>query len=282
MPGQMGRSAFWPDSGVVPEVRLFRLPSGLRWERMQVRCRRPGFHPWVGKFPQRRAWQATPLFLPGESHGQRSLAGLQSMGSRRVRWDWVTSTFTSHLLSSVHFSRSVMSYSWWYHGQQHTRLPCPSPTTRDCSNPHPLSRWCRLTISASVVPFSSCPPIPPSIRVFSNESTLWMRWPKYWSFSLSISPSNEHPGLISFRMDWLDLLAVQGTLKSLFQHHSSKAPFLQCSAFFTFQLSQPSVTTAVILQPKITVCHCFHCFPNCLPWSDGTRCHDHSFLNVEF
>ena len=87
------------------------------------------------------------------------------------------------------------------------------------------------------------PPIPPSIRVFSNESTLHMRWPKYWSFSFSISPSNEHPGLISFRMDWLDLLAVQGTLKSLLQHHSSKASILQCSAFFTVQLSHPYMTT---------------------------------------
>ena len=87
------------------------------------------------------------------------------------------------------------------------------------------------------------PPIPPSIRVFSNESTLLMRWPKYWSFSLSISPSNEHPGLISFRMDWLGLLAVQGTLKSLLQHHSSKASILQCSAFFIVQLSYPFVTT---------------------------------------
>ena len=82
-------------------------------------------------------------------------------------------------------------------------------------------------------------PNPPSIRVFSNESTLCMRWPKYWSFSLSISPSSEHPGLISFRIDWLDLLAVQGTLKSLLQHHTSKASILQCSAFFTVQLSHP-------------------------------------------
>ena len=87
------------------------------------------------------------------------------------------------------------------------------------------------------------PPIPPSIRVFSSESTLRMRWPKYWSFSLSISPSNEHPGLISFGMDWLDLLAVQGTLKSLLQHHSSKASILQCSAFITVQLSHPYMTT---------------------------------------
>ena len=87
------------------------------------------------------------------------------------------------------------------------------------------------------------PPIPPSIRVFSNESTLYMRWPKYWSFSFSISPSNKHPGLIAFRMDWFVLLAVQGTLKSLLQHHSSKASILQRSAFFTVQLSHTYMTT---------------------------------------
>ena len=92
-------------------------------------------------------------------------------------------------------------------------------------------------------PLLFLPPIPPSIRVFSSESTVHVRWPKYWSFSLSISPSNEHPGLISFRMDCLDLLAVQGTLKSLLQHHSSKASILRCSAFFTVQLSHPYMTT---------------------------------------
>ena len=110
----------------------------------------------------------------------------------------------------------------------------------------------RLTSIESVMPSSHLilchpllllPPIPPSIRVFSNDSTLRMRWPKYWSFSFSISPSKEHPGLISFRMDWLDLLAVQGTLKSLLQHHSSKASILQHSAFFTVQLSHPNMTT---------------------------------------
>ena len=90
-------------------------------------------------------------------------------------------------------------------------------------------------------PLFLLPPIPSSIRVFSNESTLRMRWPKYWSFSFSISPSNQHPGLISFRMDWLDLLAVQGTLKSLLQHHSSKASILRCSAFFIVQLSHPYI-----------------------------------------
>ena len=110
----------------------------------------------------------------------------------------------------------------------------------------------RLTSIESVMPSSHVilchpllllPPIPPSIRVFSNESTLRMRWPKYWSFSFSIIPSNEIPGLISFRMDWLDLLAVQGTLKSLLQHHSSKASILWCSAVLTVQLSQPYMTT---------------------------------------
>ena len=92
-------------------------------------------------------------------------------------------------------------------------------------------------------PLLLLPPIPPSIRVFSSESTLHMRWPKYWSFSFSIIPSNKIPGLISFRMDWMDLLAVQGTLKSLLQHHSSKAAVHWCSAFFTIQLSHPYMTT---------------------------------------
>ena len=92
-------------------------------------------------------------------------------------------------------------------------------------------------------PLLFLPPIPPNIRVFSNESTLRMRWPKYWSFSLSINPSNEHPGLVSFRMGWLDLLAVQGTCKSLLHHHSSKASILQCSVFFTVQLLYPYMTT---------------------------------------
>ena len=110
----------------------------------------------------------------------------------------------------------------------------------------------KLTSIKSVMPYSHLilccpllllPPIPPSIRVFSNELTLCMRWPKYWSFSFSIIPSKEHPGLISFRMDWLDLLAVQGTLKSLLQHHSSKASILRRSAFFTVQLPHPNMTT---------------------------------------
>ena len=169
------------------------------------------------------------------------------------------------------------------------------------------------------------PSIFPSIRVFSNESVLLIRWAKYWSFSLNISPSNEYSGLNSFRMDWLDLLEVQRTLKSLLQHHSLKVSILWHSAFFIVQLSHPYMTTGktialtrrtfvskvmsllfnmlsrlviaflprskslliswlqspstVILEPKKIVCHCFHCFPIYSPQSNGTGCHDVSFLN---
>ena len=172
-------------------------------------------------------------------------------------------------------------------------------------------------------PLLLLPSVLPSIRVFSNESALHIRWPEYWSFSFSISPSNEHPGLISFMMDWLDILAVQGTLKSLLQHHSSKASILRSSAFFIAQPSHPYMTTgktiALTIQtfvgkvislllnmpstlvitflprskrlliswlqspsaPKNKVWHCFHCFTIYFPWSDGTRCHDFRFLNVE-
>jgi len=195
----------------------------------------------------------------------------------------------------------------------------------------------RLTSIESVMPSSHLilchplllqPPIPPSIRVFSNESTLCMRWPKYWSFSFSIVPSKGHPGLISFRMDWLDLLAVQGTLKSLLQYHSSKASVLWCSAFCIVQLSHPYMATektitltrwtfisnvmslpfnmlsrlvitflprckrlliswlrspsAVILEPEKIKPDTVSIVSPLFPWSDGTRCHDLSFLNVEF
>ena len=177
-------------------------------------------------------------------------------------------------------------------------------------------------------PLLLLPSILPSIRVFSNELVLCIRWPKCWSFSFSISPSSEYSGLISFRMDWLDLLAVQGTLKSLLQHHSSKASILQRSAFFMVQLLQPYMTTgktttltgqtfvskvlpllfnmlsrfvitflprskhlliswlqspsAVIWEPPKIKSLSFHCFPIYLPWSDGTRCHDLSFLKLGF
>ena len=211
-----------------------------------------------------------------------------------------------------------MSDSLRPHELQHARPPCPSPAPRVHPNPCPLSRWCLL------LP----PSIFPSNRVFSDESAIHIRWPKYWSFNFNIRPSNEHSGLISFRMDWLDLLAVQGTLKSLLQHHTSKTSILWRSAFFTVQLSHSYMTTgktialtrqtligkvmslllnmlsrliitflprskclliswlqspsAVSLEPpQNKVWHCFHCFPIYLPWSDGTRCHDLHFLNVE-
>ena len=142
----------------------------------------------------------------------------------------------------VQFSHSVESSSLRPHELQHARPPCPSPFPGVYPDSCPSSPWCHPAIS-SCHPLLLLPPIPPSIRVFSNESTLYMRWPKYWSFSFSISPSKEIPGLISFRIDWSDLLAVQGTLKSLVQHHSSKASILLCSAFFTVQLSHPYMAT---------------------------------------
>ena len=131
-----------------------------------------------------------------------------------------------------------MSSSLRPRGLQHTRPPCPPPTPGVHPNSCPSSRGCHPTTSSSVVPFSSCPQ-----SFFSNESARPIWWPKYWSFSFSISPSKEHPGLISFSMDWLDLLAVQGALKSLLQHHSSKMSILRRSAFFIFQLSHPYMTT---------------------------------------
>ena len=143
---------------------------------------------------------------------------------------------------SVQFSHSVVSDSLRPHESQHARPPCPSPTPGVYLNSYPSSQWCHPANSSSVVPFSSCPRSLPASGSFTM-SQLPMRWPKYWSFSFSISPSNEHPGLISFRMDWSDLLGVQGTLKSLLQHHSSKASILWHPAFFIVQLSHPHMTT---------------------------------------
>ena len=133
-----------------------------------------------------------------------------------------------------------MSNSFPPHEPQHARPSCPSPTPRIYPNPYPLSRWCHPTISSSVIPFSSCPQSFPASGSFQMSQLFTSRGQ---SFRFNISPSNEHPGLISFRMDQLDLLAVQGTLKSLLQHHSSKAWILRHSAFFIVQLSHPSMTT---------------------------------------
>ena len=141
------------------------------------------------------------------------------------------------------FSCSVMSDSLWPHGLQHARPPCPSPSPGTCSNSCPLSQWYHPIILSSVVPFSSCLQSFSASEFFSNELTLRSRWPKYWSFSFSISPSNEYSGLISFGIDWFDLHEVQGTLKGLLQHLSSKASILRHSAFFTVQLSHTYMTT---------------------------------------
>ena len=140
-----------------------------------------------------------------------------------------------------------MSISLQPRGLQHIRPPCPSPTPGAYSNSlsiEPLMPFNHLILCH---PLLLLPSIFPSIRVFSNESVLCNRWPKYWSFSFSISPFNEYSGLISFRMDWLDLLAVQGTFKCLLQYHRSKASILQCSAFFIVQLSHPYMTTGKII-----------------------------------
>ena len=134
-----------------------------------------------------------------------------------------------------------MSDSLWPHGLQHARLPCPS-TPRACSNSCPLSPWCHPTVSSSVIPFSSCLQSFPASGSFPMSQFL-ASVVKDWSFSFSISPSNEYSGLISLRIDWFYLLAVQGTLKSLLQHHSSKASIIWHSAFFIVQLSPPYMTT---------------------------------------
>ena len=145
------------------------------------------------------------------------------------------------MLSSL-FSHSVMSSSLQLHGLQNARLPCPSPSPKAYSNSCPLSQWCHPTISTFVILFS-CHQSFPSINIFSNELALHIRWPRFWSFGFSISPSSEYSGLISLSIDWFHLLAVQGTLKSLLQHHSSKTSILQHSAFFMVQLSHPYMTT---------------------------------------
>ena len=134
-------------------------------------------------------------------------------------------------LKKYQISRSVMSESLRPHESQHTRPPWPSPTPGVHWDSHPSSQWCHPAISSSVIPFSSYPLSFPASGSFPMSRLLHIRWPKYWSFSFNISPFNEYSGLNTFKIDWFDLLAVQGTLKSLIQHHSSKASILWCSAF---------------------------------------------------
>ena len=158
----------------------------------------------------------------------------------------------THLVyQSVEFSSLVVSDSLWPHGLQHARLPCPSPTPGACSNSCLSSWWCHPNISSSVIPFSSHLQSFPASGSF--QMSQFIRWPKYWSFSFNISPSNEHSGLISFRMDWLDLLVVQGTLKSIIQYHSSKASILQCSAFFIVQHLHMTIGKKIVLTSQTFV-----------------------------
>ena len=153
---------------------------------------------------------------------------------------WWKEGFLEHW--DLHVIHSVQFSSLWPREPQHARPPCRSPTPKVYPNSCPLSRWCHPVISISVVPFSSCPQSFPASGFF-QMSHLFASGGQSKSFSFNISPSNEHPGLISFKMDWLDLLAVQGTLKSLLQHHSSNASILWHSAFFIVQLSHPYMTT---------------------------------------
>ena len=236
-----------------------------------------------------------------------------------------TKIMASSPISSVQFSCSIVSDSFWPHEPQHAKPPCPSPIP-EFTQIH--VHWVGDANQPvhSMLSSSLPPSIFPSIRVFSNESVLCIKWPNYWSFSFNISPFCKHSRLISFRMDWFDLLAVQGTLKSLLRYHSSKASILRFSVFFIVQHSHPYMTTgktialsrwtfvgkvmsllfdmlsklvitflprsnplliswlrskSIVILETNKVSHCFHCFPIYLPWSDGTRCHDLSFLNVE-
>ena len=224
--------------------------------------------------------------------------------------------------ASVQFSHSVVSNSLRPHKPQHARPPCPSPAPGVHPDSCPLSRWSTPTISSSVVPS------PPDLSLSQHQGLFkWVSSPHQVANVLEFQLQH-HPGLISFRMDWLDLLAVQGTLKTLLQYHSLEASILRRSAFFTVQLSHPYMTTGktialtrrtfvdrvmsllfnmlsrlVINFPskeqasfnfmasitihsdfgaqKNKIWHCFHCFPIYFPWSDGTRCHDLRFLNVD-
>ena len=156
---------------------------------------------------------------------------------------WLTWRNWKILRYSVQFSHSVVSTSLQPHELQHARPPCPSPTPGTHTNSCTQNWWCHPTISSSLVPFWSCPQSFPVSGFFQVSQLIASTWPKYWSFSFNISPSSEYPGLISFRMDWMDLLVVQGMHKSRLQHHCSKASILLISAFFIVQLSHPYTTT---------------------------------------
>ena len=207
---------------------------------------------WTEKIPWSRTWQPTPVFLPGKFQGQRSLVGYSSWGHKEldatehrtlfwfVQFCLFFSTFISHFSSILSLSHVWLFATPWTAARQASLSITNSPSLLKLMSIELVKPSNHLILCRPLLLLSS---IFPSIRVFFNESALHIRWPKDWSFSFSISPSNEHPGLISLRMDWLDLLAVQAALETLPQHHSSKASVLQCSAFFIVQLSHPYMTT---------------------------------------
>ena len=218
------------------------------------------------EYPLSRKWLNTPVFLPGKLQGQRSLASVTPCLKKRQTW--LSYWAHKHRLSSIQSLSQVQHFvTPWTTARQPSLSITNSwrvlklMSIESVMPSNYLIRWC---------PFLLPPSIFPSIRVFSNESVLHITWPKYWSFSFNISAFNEYSGLISFRMTWLDLLSVQGTLKSLLQHHGSKASILWWSAFFILQFSHPYMTTEKTIpltwQNFVTKqCLCFLIF--CLDWS---------------
>ena len=236
--------SFFSDSKYKWYHTIFGDPWWLSGKESACQCRRCKFDPWVRKISWTRTWQPTLVFLlenPMDSAAWQATVH----GGHKMSQTWLS--------NSVHFSCSVVSDSLQPHGLQQARPPCPSPTPGAYTNPCSIMLVMpsnHLILCCSLL---LLPPIPASIRVFS---ALCIRWPKYWSFSFNISSSNEHSGLISLRMDRLDLLGVQGTLKSLLQHHGSKASILWCSAFFIVQLSHLYIYTWLLEKTQ--------------PWLDGT------------
>ena len=220
-------------------------PGGSSGEEPTCQCKRCGFDPYVGKILWRREWLHTLVFCPGEFHQEKPVR-LLPIGSQSWTWLKWLSTHDLRIPQCLFFSSvQSLSHLWLFA----TPWTAASQASLSITNTRSLPKLMSIEPVMPSNQFILCRPlllpssIFPSIRVFSNESILPIRWPKYWSFSFGISPSNEYSGLLSFRMDWLDLLAVQGTLRSPLQHHSSQASILQHSAFFVVQLSHPYMTT---------------------------------------
>jgi len=239
------------------------LPRWLRWSRIHLPMREAWVQPLGREDPLEKGMAIRSSILTWEipmdigsrwatAHGVTkswtwlSKQNTQNNKGKEMHLYWYTLQFSSAQL----LSRVRLFSTPWIEARQASLSFTNSRSSLKLTSIESVMQYSHLILCCSLL---LLPPIPPSIRVFSNESTLCMRWPKSWSFSFSIIPSKEIPGLISFRMDWLDLLAVQGTLKSLLQHHSSKASILWHSAFFTVQLSHPYMTTGktIALEGKL-------------------------------